>query len=63
MVECNKHPKYKGIKSPKKTEKCPKGCLTCWWVYANRKAEKTGYNINREETVGIGRLGSVYNWI
>ena len=57
MVKCNNHPKYKGIDKPKKTKKYPKGCPTCWWVYANRKAEETGYDINRKETIGIGCLG------
>ena len=63
MIKCNNHPKYKGIKAPRETEKYPKGCPTCWWIYSNRKAKERGYNINHKETVGIGSLGSVYNWI
>lgn len=62
MLKCTNHPKYKDIKPPRKTEKYPKGCPTCWWIYSNRKAKETGFDINYKETVGIGRLGSVYNW-
>jgi len=62
-MECKKHPRYEGKNPPRKTKKHPKGCPGCWWIYANRKAKEKGYNINYEETIGIGNLGSAYNWL
>jgi len=55
MVKCKKHPKYKGIKEPRKTKKHPLGCSDCWRIYMDKHP--------KEETVGFGSLGSVYNWI
>jgi len=63
MLKCNKHPKYKGVFEPKASSKYPKGCPDCWWIYANQQAKKKGYNLNYEETIGLGSLGSVYNYI
>ena len=59
MLKCDYHLKYKGIKPPRKTEKYPRGCPTCWWIYSNRESKKRGFDINYEETIGIGSLGSV----
>jgi len=32
-MKCKKHPKYKAIRKPKRTEKYPRGCSQCWKVW------------------------------
>lgn len=62
MLQCSVHPKYKGIKEPRKTKKYPDGCQACWWVYYFKQAEKNGflgwqevnYDVLDKEAVAIG---------
>ena len=62
MVKCKKHPKYKGVKSPRKTKKHPKGCPGCWQVYMNKSSQACkcprceDASSDRVETIGLGSL-------
>jgi hypothetical protein len=47
---CKKHPKYKAILKPRKTNLHPDGCEKCWEIYLNKKLNKSvsrGYYVVR----------------
>lgn len=35
-MKCKNHPKYEGLREPRKTKKYPEGCAKCWEIYFKR---------------------------